>query len=320
MKHKQIIITSFVLCLIVLSSCDFFGEKQGSAGGEETSKMEYLSDSIKEHFKKQDSLVNELVVKIDDLTTYRNNSQEDIAKLKSQIDGLQSPGRILGFMALGALLLSIIAIVIVFVKTSGKLNWKQVEEYVDGRFYGETFPRNLNHRLITLENNQKSGPKHSSGRSTSSYEIDDLERRVSALERQAKKNTEASSMIDSSSQFKIGIDRDSERTSSPTSLGNKVLYANLNNEEYFMETFNSNQETCVYKITITSPQKGDFSLISLAKIQSTNGWQDVIDVEANGDCTMAEAQGFTTLGLGQCEKIDDSTWKVTKKLRIKINK
>ena len=98
----------------------------------------------------------------------------------------------------------------------------------------------------------------------------------------------------------------------------KTGYAKLNSQNYFVEIFDSYQEGCVYKISFKSDGKGEFDLITLDKIKSRNGWQDVI--EYDGPCTMAEATSYKLGRPGIIEKIDNQTWEVKQKLKIKISK
>ena len=99
----------------------------------------------------------------------------------------------------------------------------------------------------------------------------------------------------------------------------KVVYAKLNSGKYFLELSESNQEGCVFKINYnTSLNRGEFCIISLDKIKSRNGWNEVVDY--SGNCVMKEATDYRLVEKGLCEKLTDGTWEVKRKLKITITK
>jgi hypothetical protein len=94
----------------------------------------------------------------------------------------------------------------------------------------------------------------------------------------------------------------------------KVGYANINTGKYFTKILDSSQETCVFSINFMSETKGEFTIISLDKIKSRNGWQEVVEYTGS----IEESTSFKEVDKGICEKVDDITWEVTRPLKIRL--
>ena len=316
----------FVFSVLILSSCNWPGNTSAPQEEGKVGNLEGIPDSLKERLRTQDSLLSVFVVKIDSLTNGLNNAKHDIITLQNKIESLQSPGTILVFLALGGFILAVIAIIMCYVKTRNILSKAIIENYIESKIGNESYLTNIGNRLNKLERSvQSMDSSKSEGRlpisSVNSNIVEALNKRVTTLEAQIGSRSSSygfSWETRSTDQGKSSVN-DKEHTQ-VNPVGNKVCYANINNGPYFMQIFDSNQETCVYKITLTSQTTGNFGLLSLDKIRSSNYWQDAIEIETIGDCTIAEAQHFTPSGVGQCETSDGNMWKVTKKLRIKISK
>ena len=96
----------------------------------------------------------------------------------------------------------------------------------------------------------------------------------------------------------------------------KMGYANINSGNIFTKIFDSAQESCVFSIKFKSATKGEFNIISLDKIKSRNMWQEIVEYTGS----IEDATSFKVEDYGICEKYDDVTWQVTKKLKIKLQK
>ena len=94
-------------------------------------------------------------------------------------------------------------------------------------------------------------------------------------------------------------------------------YAMHTKTDVFGDVAPSRQEGSLYVITSTQEGKGEFDIISLAKLKNQDGWDKVVD--CSGDCRLADATRYEVESPGLCEKVDGG-WKVTGKLKIKIFK
>lgn len=94
-------------------------------------------------------------------------------------------------------------------------------------------------------------------------------------------------------------------------------YAMHTKTDIFGDVAPSRQEGSLYVITSTQEGKGEFDIISLAKLKNQDGWDKVVD--CSGDCRLADATRYEVESPGLCEKVDGG-WKVTGKLKIKIFK
>lgn len=92
-------------------------------------------------------------------------------------------------------------------------------------------------------------------------------------------------------------------------------YAMHTKTDIFGDITPSRQEGSFYEITSGQEGKGEFTIISLAKLQNQDGWDKVIDCD--GDCKLTDATDYKVESPGRCEKVDGG-WKVTNKLKIRI--
>lgn len=321
MKHKLIICAIALLAITFFPSC----QKKNTAPIENESVMinNERIDSTTQLNHTNDSLLNAINHDIDSVKEEIGNSKENIAGLLASKKEMQSNIKTVFYISIGALFFSLLAIVLLFVKTNKKANSDEISLL-------RYDINNINKLCNRLEFNFKQVENSRGANSNSSIDnnsvITNLRNRLYDLEAKVKTFEVINSKYSCSDNMYVSNSRQESKqedrleSKNPTTLNKKVEYAQLNNESYFMDTLPSKQETCVYKIEYTGSNTGVFDLISLDKIQSSNGWQNVIDVEPTGDCTMEEANSFVTLSLGECIKMDDTTWKKTKNLKIKINK
>ena len=307
-----------VVCSFVLVSCSFFGEEPAKSS-EEPSKIEVVPDSIKQHLIKQDSLYAGLIEKIDTLTNELNESRVTVAQLQQSVDELESPRRIWNYLSIGAIILGLIAIILQFVR-SGGLDKNEINTIFRENMDSSTRLKAMKEKLDNLEKNSRNS--QNSRYMPTGPVSRKAEDRIAWLEGKIQE------VIVAVNRHETEIKRNGGTTTTTPPTGpakpkepefNKDGYAKLNTSIYFMDILDSNQEACVFHINFKSANKGEFDIISLDKIKSRNGWQDVID--ATGNCTMEDATSYTVVEKGICEKIsDDNTWEVKRKLRIKISK
>lgn len=297
--RKFYVFLLMALCALFVTSCDIIG------GGEspkevEVKQIEELPDIVKQHLIKQDSLYSGLIAKIDTLTMELNASQQKVAQLQRDLKKLERPESFWNYMTVGAIILAAIAIVLIFLRGSG-LNEGDVNHMV--RDYLEKLKSNSSNstgpvskkaedRIIDLEGNIK--------------EVIDAVKRLETEIKNCGKSTPPSTPPSTPSQPE-------------QPKFSKEGYAKLNSGAFFLEILDSNQEGCVFHINFKNENRGEFDIISLDKIKSRNGWQEV--VETTGNCTMEDATSYKVEDKGTCEKLSDGkTWEMKSKLKIKISK
>lgn len=106
------------------------------------------------------------------------------------------------------------------------------------------------------------------------------------------------------------------RSSTPTT---SKLYAQLNSDEYFTSVQDYQTESSIFVLSMTGHDKAQLSLIAIDKLKSYDGWEKAVDVSYQG-CSLKEATQFRVIQPGLCTKINDSTWKITQRLKIEIHK
>lgn len=321
MKHKLIIFAIALIAVTFFPSC----QKKNTAptGDESVMINKERRDSTNQSNHTNDSLLNAINHDIDSVKEEIGNSKENIEGLIKSKKEMQSDIKTTFYISIGAFAFSLLAIVLLFVKINKKANLDDISLL---RYEINNINKLCNKLEFYFKQNENSKGANSNGAidynsimTTLKNRLSDLEAKVKTFEVINSKYSISDNMYVSNSR-QVSKLEEKQESRNPTTLNKKVEYAQLNNESYFMDTLPSKQETCVYKIEYTGSNTGVFDLISLDKIQSSNGWQNVIDVEPTGDCTMEEANSFVTLSLGECIKMDDTTWKKTKNLKIKISK
>lgn len=303
------------MSLFLISSCELLGDKTDSPQGEskvEVPKIEVLPDSIKNKMIEQDSLVRNLIAKIDSLTLGLNETKSNVSDVKSKVDNLR-PNSVWSFISITAFIIGLIALVMSVFKAKG-LKRIEIESIFADCMDQSTRLKAIKKQIENLQSSSRGSSSHGKQQQSS-----DIESRLNSLEVTMKQVVEH---INNPTTSNVSSPREpdnqspSYRREQPSFV--KVGYAKLNSQNYFIDIFESNQEGCVYKIQFKSPTRGEFDLISLDKIKSRNGWQDIIEYE--GPCTMAEATSYKLINPGIIEKYDSKTWEVKKKLKINIYK
>lgn len=301
-----------IIAIFTVSSCGYFNEKGATKDPQDNATtIEGISQEIKNKIAAQDTLMNALVLKVDTLAQALTLAQTENAELKAQVEKLESPRSTWAWMTIGAIALSIIAILMALLKKG--LNKKEVLRIVED---------SLNHsqrlsELISDVKNLRTDNNRSTRNSLSNSSVNtSIENRLSQVEKilnevvnyingQAQNNQRQS-------QTGSQVEQQSKQPER-----HRIGYAKIDTDMYFTTIYDSNQEGCVFKITFTSQTKGKFNLIALDKIQSRNDWQK--KVECSG-ISIKEASDFRLEDEGICEKIDENTWEVTKPLKIRLLK
>lgn len=297
--------------VLALSSCSFFEDDKSSKGKDEIRTIVELPDSVKQKIADHDTLMTELLNKVDTLTAELNLTKEESAEMKEKIAELKSPKSTWAYISIGAFILGLIALIISLLKPKG-IKEKQVYEIVkkslDESCRIKELQVNVNNLLSSQRNNRMSNI-------SSSY-APNSDSRLRQLENQMAQVIGIINNITVTASQPVST-REEPAPSRKENEYQKVGYAKVDTDIYFTTIYESNQEGCVFKLTFTCQSKGKFNIIALDKIQSRNDWQK--KVECSG-VSIKEATDFRLEDEGICKKIDDNTWKVTKPLKIKLIK
>ena len=252
---------------------------------------------------------------IDTLTIELNASKDEIGQLKSAIYELKSPSSFFVILASCSLLFSIIAIIMLIIRTNKKADKWEVKD-ITKELVREQI-KGLDIRMMRIESDIKGLGKSSLASkmpcSSNSYDkqILDIELRLGRIEK---------SFNVASSNFHTYDNHSSqETTAAKESEIMRTGYAKVNDHEYFTEIIESKQEGCVYVIKFISKDEGEFDIISLDKIRSVNDLKEVVDITPDS-CLLSEAIDYKLIEKGRCKKVDEKLWEVTKKLTIKVFK
>ncbi len=306
---------NIIVCIIVIftvSSCDFFNEKEASKDVQDNAAtVEGISQEIKDKIKAQDTLMNALVLKVDNLAQALTQAQSENAELKAQVEKLESPKSTWGYMTLAAIIIAILALVLSLLRKG--VSREKVDEIFSNNLDKSKRIADLKAAVNQLQLGQ-SNNRVSQSVNSSLQNLDVRLRSVeSTLSRLNSKTNEARDTSNSSTNHRQEHPRQPKE---PEYL--KMGYANINSGNNFTKIFDSAQESCVFSIKFKSPSKGEFNIISLDKIKSRNMWQEIVEYTGS----IEEATSFKVEEYGICEKYkyDDVTWQVTKKLKIKLQK
>lgn len=263
-----------------------------------------LSDSLKEHMCKQDSLSRELVLKIDTLTQKLNMANDEIETLRSIVDK-KSPNMLWDVLPL---LFSFLALIIAFV-----VGWFTRHDIPSDKL-GSILNKHLKDKgLLELKENVQmlmNGQKQQKyNYNPENNKFDFIENKISLFE---KRIDEQERILKSLSNPII--------KKSDTSYSTTHLYAKSTDRQYFTETVPYKEETCAFEIELKSASatKGIFDIASFGQITQMNGLEHFIF--CTGNCKMEEAKSYKTSRKGECEKQSNGLWKVTSKLKIEIYK
>ena len=310
MMKKAINIVVCLATILTLSSCDFFSEKQPVQDSVDSAALvEGISQEIKNKIAAQDTLMNALVLKVDTLAQALSQAQKENAELKVQVAKLESPKSTWGYMTLASLVIAIIALVLSLLRKG--ISREKVDEIFSCNLDKSKRIAELKVAVSQLQSGLNSN-RASLSVNTSLQNLDarlrSVESYVSRLSSKANETQNSSNPSVTHRQEQLRQTKDLEYL--------RMGYANINSGNIFTKIFDSAQESCVFSIKFKSANKGEFNIISLDKIKSRNMWQEIVEYTGS----IEEATSFKIEDYGICEKYDDVTWQVTKKLKIKLIK
>lgn len=297
MKHINFLAICLLLSISIVS-CDSNDEHIEE---QTINTIVELPDSVKQKIISQDSVMNELITKIDTLTYELNSAKEKLAQVQRSITELEEPqsGTVIFIVVL-------FLFVVISILLYSHYNDKYKEQIGKIRQKIDVLQDSINLLSTQKQRSISQSPKDSLNQRAES--------RIQNLELNMKQVLQDINTVKGSANHV-------STSSSPApkeTVFQKIGYAKVDTDIYFTTIYNSSQEGCVFKITFTSQTKGKFNIISLDKIQSRNDWQK--KVECSGTTSIKEASSFSLEEEGICEKIDENSWKVTKPLRIRLQK
>lgn len=310
MMKKAINIVVCVATILTLSSCDFFSEKQPDQDTvDSAATVEGISKEIKNKIAAQDTLMNALVLKVDTLAQALSQAQKENAELKVQVAKLESPKSTWGYITLASLVIAIIALVLSLLRKG--LSREKVDEF---------FCKNLDKskRIAELKvavSQLQSGLNSNRVSLSVNTSLQNLDTRLRSVESSVSRLSSKTNETQNSSNPSVTHRQEQLRQTKDLEYL-RMGYANINSGNIFTKIFDSAQESCVFSIKFKSANKGEFNIISLDKIKSRNMWQEIVEYTGS----IEEATSFKVEDYGICEKYDDVTWQVTKKLKIKLIK
>lgn len=305
---------NLIVCLVaisMLSSCDFFKDKEANKDTQvNATTVEGISQEIKNKIAAQDTLMNALVLKVDTLAQALTQAQKENTELKVQIEKLESPKSTWGYMTLASLVAAVIALVLSLLRKG--VSREKVDDIfsynLDKSERITKLKSDVRKLQSALDNNNRVLQSVNTSLQDHNVRLRFVESLVARLN---SKPNEVHNMPNSSVSHRQEQPR---KPQEPEYF--KKGYANINSGNIFTKIFDSAQESCVFSIEFKSATKGEFNIISLDKIKSRNMWQEIVEYTGS----IEDATSFKVEDYGICEKYDDVTWQVTKKLKIKLQK
>lgn len=306
---KLFILIVCVTAIMAIPSCNSSeGEKPQSYQQETSNTIEGVS-KIKNKIAAQDTLMNELALKVDTFAQALIQVQKENDKLKAQVEKLESPKSTWGYMTLASIVVAIIALVLSLLRKG--ISREKVDEIFS---YNLDKSKRIAELKIAVSQLQ-SAPNNNRVSQSVNTSLQDIDVRLRSVETSVSrlniKPNEVHNMPYSSANHR---QEQPHKPQEPEYI--KMGYANINSGNVFTKIFDSAQESCVFSIQFKSATKGEFSIISLDKIKSRNMWQEIVEYTGS----IEDATSFKVEDYGICEKYDDITWQITKKLKIKLQK
>lgn len=302
MKHKFIFL-ALTAMMLVLFGCNY---NHTTNENPRKDNIGLLSDTLKDHLYKQDSLSQELVQQVDTLTQELNIAKSEIVKLQA-VDSQKTPSVLWDILPLLLGIFALIGVLVVGWLTRHDVESESVRSIVNSHLR-KTGVSELKERVQSLTNNRFQQGTNDNIASLQER-IAELERKIADLERKSTFSQQAQKPMSS-------ISPAVHEKVQPSAT--KRLYAKSANRKLFTEITKTKQETSAFVIELMSDTKGIFDIVSFGQIKQMNISDDLVDYK--GSCKLEEATDYETIHKGECEKQDNGYWKVTKELKITISK
>lgn len=261
-------------------------------------------EAAEKRISEYDSIIKKQEDTISSIEKKLNTLEKENNEIKGNMDKILSWRFVLILVSIISILGFIVSIIALFCARKYRC-LKDIDKKIE-----DVVSKEVNSKLAMKKISYSSQKTNELSPRENNKRIRDLEERVKRLE--TNKNREAEEAK------KVQTRKSTLKPSEPPVIP-VVKYAKIDNGEYFMTLFPSNQEGCAFKITIIDESRGEFTLVGLHKIQSANNWQDKVKYE--GEIGIKDASGFEVLEKGICERMSDGdVWRVTKPLKIKLLK
>lgn len=303
---KKIMYIIGIIPLLILAACHFMDNGSGSNEVINTTAIETLSKDYMKKIGEQDSLMKELVLKVDELTSELNDLKANVSKLSKDINDIKSPKSTLSWFFL--ILFVFLVIITFIIKRNIEKKIKNIDCKCDDNLdlvnSIEKKISNLNGLALSKKNNTKQPIFNNQSKGEFIDELKPIIRQI--VMNIFDENKGNSDLLLKQTTTKKEDINDYAR----------IGYAELNKDIYFTRILNSQQEGCVFKIEFLNPDEGRFTILSLDKIKSLNGWEKVIEYTGT---YIDEARSFNVDDYGVCKRVNDNYWEVKNKLKITLS-
>ena len=307
MRNNKYLLRVSVFALLMLFAIPLFAKQQSNSKAQADQLLE-LKDELNNLKKEIDTLKSTTIPGAiqDSLDCYKKSV------IKEQNTKHKSRGNIIPWISLVISLITLIFVWFYKKFILGDYIKYKCGERLDNSRRLQEMSKNIEILQNAILQLRKSNPNITS-------DMQHIDSRLNGLEEELFKTRNELNRLTNQSQTECYKEKEHSSVKAPADVIKKSGYAKINTDKYFTEIYQSNNEVCVYKIDFISDNKGEFDIISLQKVKSRNDWQSI--VEYSGNCTISEAQTYSVIEKGICEKKSgENLWEVTKKLKISISK
>lgn len=290
---RVFILGSIMTMMLLLFGCN---DTPSTENGNYT--IEALRQEVKDSLVAQDSLLKDLVLKVDTLTQELNKAKDEISQLQSAEN--KKPSMLWDILPLIFGFVSLIAVFVVGWFTRHDIERKDVKNIINKQY--KNIVKNECKKYLQGHNSYKKSDSDCSSCSDKVTKIEeknkDLERRLSDLEKKTPEHGP-----------------DDHTNGGEPRIPTKCLYAKSKDGSFFTEIIETKQETCAFVIELESETKGKFDIVSFSQIKQMNGLDKFIHL--TGRYRIEDATDYKTICKGECEK-QGGLWKVVKELEISL--
>ena len=301
MKKNLLSIIVCVIAIFAISSCNLFkGEETSEERQGTETTVNGIPQEIKNKIAAQDTLMNALVWKVDTLSQALTQVQKENKELGERVEKLEKPKRMWNYITFVTLAIAIAAFILSLFRNG--VSRKEVHKILKENQNNSKKIKELQEQLIFERGKCK---KTSSSVNPS---LSNLDARLRNVENKLSQLVNIPNGVQNkTSSVSVHPSKNPEYI--------KKKYARINSGCYFTQIFDSKQEGCVFCIELKAENRGEFNIISLNQIKSSNGWETIVECEG---CSISDATHFDVERYGVCEKNGDM-WEITKNLKIKLS-
>lgn len=300
---KFILVVIFVVILGAACSSGNNEHVESDVASNDTTQVDSISDA-----KIDDKVLAQITREYNEKISLLNN---DIKELRDSVSGLsvkfkasEESSNFWNICVIVALILSIIAVLLIFLMQKKATDDKDLEK----RIHGSRTVKDMQKKIDNLENNVWGHSKNS--RSSSQSDYNELSNMKSELQ----------NLIYLVNDLRAKVYPSNANVHSVVSEKSvqQEFYAGNINGAFLMQPSQQKQEKSIVRICETSPGKGEFDILNFAQVRQSNGLDKIIEYTPSG-INIQNAEYDETLAKGKCEK-EGNAWKVTQPVKIKITK